>query len=344
MSDSRCAIVVDSFYHGNRLFRLDDPIANRDNCLVGFARLKESLAERGFTLATDDLVSVNEANVVIFNEMPKALPEKDVLAKSVLLIFECEVIRPDNWDPEKLSKFPVVLTWNDQLVEEKRGRKMNFPVDLTTLAGDQPWKSKKLCTLIAGNKVAKGPKELYSERRRAIGWFERNHPEAFEFFGPGWNSRVFGGALRPLNRVPLLLKILSRRYQCYRGLAQGKRQTLANYRFCICFENAHSIPGYITEKLLDCLAAGVIPVYWGAPNITDHIPEDCFVDFRRFRGYRELYSYLSSMSEQEHQRIVECGRQFLQSDQGRLFGPGWFAERVSEAVLDLHRSAGALGS
>jgi Glycosyltransferase family 10 (fucosyltransferase) C-term len=29
---------------------------------------------------------------------------------------------------------------------------------------------------------------------------------------------------------------------------------------------------YTTEKIWGALAAGTLPVYWGAPNIKDHVP------------------------------------------------------------------------
>ena len=37
--------------------------------------------------------------------------------------------------------------------------------------------------------------------------------------------------------------------------------------------------GYITEKILDCLESGIVPIYAGAPNIDRIIPNDCFIDY-----------------------------------------------------------------
>jgi len=44
--------------------------------------------------------------------------------------------------------------------------------------------------------------------------------------------------------------------------ADDKNIYLKQFLFNICAENA-SVPGYVTEKLFDALAAGTIPVYWG---------------------------------------------------------------------------------
>ena len=41
-----------------------------------------------------------------------------------------------------------------------------------------------------------------------------------------------------------------------------KQQYLRNFRFNICPENV-SAKGYVTEKILDAIVAGCIPIYWG---------------------------------------------------------------------------------
>lgn len=48
------------------------------------------------------------------------------------------------------------------------------------------------------------------------------------------------------------------------------------YNYALVFENQQQ-PGYITEKLLDCFKAGTVPIYWGAPNASDYIPQETFL-------------------------------------------------------------------
>jgi hypothetical protein len=50
---------------------------------------------------------------------------------------------------------------------------------------------------------------------------------------------------------------------------RSKESALAPYMFSVVFENAN-YPKYYTEKITDCFALGVIPIYWG----TDLISED----------------------------------------------------------------------
>lgn len=45
-------------------------------------------------------------------------------------------------------------------------------------------------------------------------------------------------------------------------------EALADYRYSIIIENEKS-RGWFTEKLIDCLSVGTIPIYWGDPTIDE---------------------------------------------------------------------------
>lgn len=51
----------------------------------------------------------------------------------------------------------------------------------------------------------------------------------------------------------------------YRPLA-NKREGLLPYRYSVVIENGREY-GYFTEKLLDALLCGTVPIYWGAPDV-----------------------------------------------------------------------------
>lgn len=51
----------------------------------------------------------------------------------------------------------------------------------------------------------------------------------------------------------------------YRPLA-NKRDGLLPYRFSVVIENSREY-GYFTEKLVDALLCGTVPIYWGAPDV-----------------------------------------------------------------------------
>jgi hypothetical protein len=74
------------------------------------------------------------------------------------------------------------------------------------------------------------------------------------------------------------------------------------------------LKGWITEKLFDCFFAGTVPVYWGAPDVLDHVPAECFIDMRQFKDFAELRSFLHALSPADEQRYREAALRYLESD------------------------------
>jgi hypothetical protein len=119
------------------------------------------------------------------------------------------------------------------------------------------------------------------------------------------------------------------------GPDDNKMGPLSQSRFCICYENARDIPGYLTEKIFDCVFAGCIPVYWGEPNIQEWIPPECFVDFRAFGSYHDLYQYLTSMTEQEFIFMQKAGREFILSQDFKIHNSESFSKTVIDKICNL---------
>jgi len=68
-----------------------------------------------------------------------------------------------------------------------------------------------------------------------------------------------------VNAFGLDVAVLGRGYQPF----ENKQDGLLNYRYSVVIENVRE-PDYFTEKLLDCMLCGALPIYWGAPNIGDY--------------------------------------------------------------------------
>lgn len=141
--------------------------------------------------------------------------------------------------------------------------------------------------------------ELYGERLKAIKFFSQF--PGFDLYGFYWNVPV---------RHPLYFYYGKYVRQSWRGQIPDKLKTLSSYKFAICFENG-SYPSWISEKIFDCFAVGVIPVYLGAPDIEKLVPKDCFIDFLKFKNYDELHRYLLSLSEKEMEGYRQSIREFL---------------------------------
>jgi len=85
---------------------------------------------------------------------------------------------------------------------------------------------------------------------------------------------------------------------------------ISKYKFMICYENC-VYDGYVSEKIFDCMAAGVIPVYLGAPDISSLVPESCFIDRRKFQSDEELHHFLLSLTADDLARYRSAMRKFL---------------------------------
>ncbi len=109
---------------------------------------------------------------------------------------------------------------------------------------------------------------------------------------------------------------------------------LEKYKFAICYENARDISGYITEKIFDCFFAGCVPIYWGANNITEHIPKDCFIDKREFESYEKLYEFITSINNEKYLQYLENIETFLKSDKAYLFSSEFFAKTLIGTIID----------
>jgi len=175
-----------------------------------------------------------------------------------------------------------------------------------------PFTEKKFCSIVVKNWI--------SERIKILDFFATKPKDSLDIYGHLPTSSFY--------------------HEMYKGEISGgyssqeKLNVLKNYRFCICFENVHTTPGYITEKIFDAFAAGCVPVYWGPENVEDYIPIDCFIDYRKFKNNEEMYQFITSITESEYELYIDNIRHFLQSEQASLFSQKNFEKLLYEAVLD----------
>lgn len=255
-------------------------------------------------LASKDPKDPNVQKIIIFNpyfdpELISKLP-KD---KLVLFVWEPEILPREFYD-----QYSKVYTWDDSLVDNTKFFRFNYPYLMPIRENPIPFEARKLCTMVVGNWT--------KERLDILQFFSSNHPQELEFYGricPN-NSSLWKGA------IP--------------GLHSGdeKISVLQKYRFCICFENTVGLQGYITEKIFSCFAARCIPVYWGAANIENYIPKTCFIDYRDFGSYDELYQFLSTMSLEKYEKYCDAIEDYLCSEEAKIFSPSSFNSLIYEAV------------
>uniref|UniRef100_A0A6C0B2X6 Fucosyltransferase C-terminal domain-containing protein n=1 Tax=viral metagenome TaxID=1070528 RepID=A0A6C0B2X6_9ZZZZ len=69
-----------------------------------------------------------------------------------------------------------------------------------------------------------------------------------------------------------------------------------DYKFMICFENK-SQPNYFTEKLINAYCGGVIPIYWGCPNIHDYVNMDSILYLKPDYNDNDFQELLKQVAE-----------------------------------------------
>ena len=329
------------FYQGNLIFdRLQTKINVRDNAFDKYYALYDEFKKYGYDLSTNDINPINTSGIVLYVDMPKNLPVVKDIHKSYLIMNESPLVRADNFNTENHKYFNKIFTWNDELVDNKKYFKFNYSFQIPKEI-PKTFNKEKLCCLIVGNKDSNHPNELYSERKKLIRWFEKNYPKDFDLYGVGWNEYLFKGPklLRALNRIPLMKKIMFNYfgdfYLSYKGKVVNKFETMQDYKFAICYENIKDIPGYITEKIFDAMFAGCVPIYCGANNVTEHIPQNCFIDIRDFATYKNLYDYIKYMDKKTYMKYLDNIETFLCSSKADPFRAETFARIiVNESIND----------
>lgn len=299
------------FEHEDILFNPQE----RDDTTRPFRLLKNALealdntvqvaTQTGFDSTSDCVIAFGSHSPQIRTQLTS------YTGKKVLFLFEPPTVSPIDYEAHTHELFNTVYSMADALVGV-RYKKFYYPQPSLTIDVDTNWNNrKKFCTLIASNKSASSPYELYSKRLETITFFEKNAPKDFEFYGVEWTAE---------------------NHPCYQGTVATKKSCLEHYKFCICYENTRGMAGYVTEKIFDCLVAGCIPVYLGADNITTYIPGTCFIDARQFKTDEQLYTYLQTFDEHDYQKTIYAIKKFLSSTQAFLFSCEFFVHTILKEI------------
>ena len=158
----------------------------------------------------------------------------------------------DNPSYFRLPLWMLEINWFGADMNELAMIKNPLPISLEACTNANPSKRSKFCAFIVSN-----PKNTI-----------RN--EAFHTLA---QYKPVDSAGKLFNNVGNTI---------FAGLGGGggelkKHEFLKDYKFCLCYENESS-DGYITEKLLHAKAAGCIPIYWGASDVSKDFDERGFIN------------------------------------------------------------------
>jgi len=144
-----------------------------------------------------------------------------------------------------------------------------------------------------------------------------------DVFGRGWDNTEN----LPPHQAARLVAIRS----VFKGPCDDKHELISRYKFNIAYENT-AYPGYITEKVIDAIVAGSVPVYFGAPDIAKQLPAEAFIDAREFSSPEAITVRMDQMTETEAGAMIDAGQKFLQSSQGKRHTYEGFGEWVVSLI------------
>ena len=314
----KASFVVDAPFQENRIFTpMPDTYLSHWPTSCWYA-LREAMGLCGVEIATQDIIPPESADIVLYMNVPstRPLPEGEAINRSFLFAYEPAVVLSKNRDTNIHQHFCRVFIPDDTLTDGEKFIKMtvgsvDFPNERPVFVGSD---KSKFCTMVNSAKYWPYYDELYSQRIAIVRWFEQNHPDEFDLYGAGWRHEDFPSYRRALNN-------------------KEKVTILNDYKFIVTYENNSGTPGCITEKIFDTMLGGGVPIYWGVPNITDYIPDECFIDRRNFRTHEDLYTFLKGISEEDYQVYLDNIADFLVSGRHGYFSDASFVSTVLRQLL-----------
>lgn len=351
----------------DRLFEDDSTRLNGDRQNAPYAHVRENLERHGVPVHTADYLphTVDETIKLYVSlgntQNYKRYQSRPDVVLSAFFGMECPIVEPRLYRalPTVASSFRRIFSWSDsEALRPFTGadlelQSFRWPQSFDDVH-EHIWRGadRKFLVMMNANKLPRlYHHELYSERMRAVEFFSRT--DEIHLYGNGWDGpslrvgqtwvpgtfkRAWLEVLRRWDRIrPAPLLVAARR--AYKGSARTKPEVLGQYDFALCFENC-VLKGWITEKLFDCFFAGAVPVYWGAPEIAEIVPSDCFIDMRHFASYSDLRHFLRSLGPEDIVGYRERARQFLRSPAYRAFTREAFTKHFFRLLLEDAGDAG----
>ena len=304
----------------------------RDDDNKCYKNFKENLFKNGININTSDLVDVNKIDLEI--HFHYNFKRKNNSKIKYCIWPEAPEIYPRNNLYQLAKDFDKIFTTFDNDIDNKKFFKIKCPIDFKDFKVNTFENRSKFCCILTSNKNLSKYSNIsgYSERVKIIKWFEKNHPKDLSLYGVGWDK--FFSSNYYLNRYfsKLVKNMFKKKYYVYKGIAESKTEVYQDHKFSICFENVINKPGYFCELIFDSLNNGCLPVYLGCSNVSDYIPDNCFIDRRNFLSNEELFKFLKSISKKEYDQYQENIKYFLKDQKNKMFSVEFFSNQIIKQI------------
>ena len=360
MNNNKLAVYIDPPSHhflNDRLFTYSGQLG--DDLMAPYVTLQQFFTDKNIPIHTADLMPDEDdgqlkiyLSLGILDNYRRLAKRSDVIVSSFFAM-ECPIVDPRQYKRMRDARhyFNHIFSWSDSTsLQHFIGEEIN----IETFCWPQSYNSvhekywsksdRKFLMMMNSNKLpAVYWHELYTERMRAVEYFGKSND--IDLYGRQWDmpSIQLGQS-----HIPYTFRKIKRDFQTqwqkffpdtllaaarkvYKGAADSKSKVLSEYDFALCFENM-IIKGWVTEKIFDCFFTGTVPIYLGSPDIAERIPEDCYIDMRKFDDYGELLTHLKSLTAHDIQHYRENAKKFLLSPAFTPYTKETFANLIVSTI------------
>lgn len=226
---------------------------------------------------------------------------KKLSIPSALIKHEPPAVVPEHRNENPKNLFDIVVT---------RGSSSNVPIfNIGTewnlrLSVDTP--RMKRVIAITADKWSFVASELYSLRRELY-----SRDSRIDLFGHGWDEPNWKRLIRLVKELLIVLRaglvpklfnitVAFKRPLNYLGPIDQKSHALAKYAVSLVIENDASS---MSEKIIDCILAGAIPVYVGPDATSFNIPPDLYIQSEGNReSIMKAIDYALSLNSEDYNK------------------------------------------
>ena len=271
----------------------------------------------------DALVTLNDQPAARHLQISLELPPE----RSALIVMEPRVTAPGMYTSRTLRRYQHRFAASQMWAASIGAEPFLWPQRIQMNRIPNPNDSFS-ATIINGEKRSAIEGSLYGLRRSVIQAFD-DAGIPLAVFGPGWDNSVTrrmqeGGkaiarAMRARSR-PNVVEALSQpsiHPRHVMGVAENKRDAFALAPITVVVENS---PDYVSEKLIDAVCAGVMPMYVGPPLELFDLPRDIAIPVQP--NPNDIAEALRRLTPSEIEDVISTGSAWLNSAESRRHDVG----------------------
>tara|TARA_R110002153_G_scaffold166073_2_gene318586 strand:- start:1464 stop:2327 length:864 start_codon:yes stop_codon:yes gene_type:complete len=191
----------------------------------------------------------------------------------VALLTECRLMDPRRYNflENNHTLFDYIVTYDDELLEKFPNKIIITPYSSTWIWPEHNQKvhpKTQLCSYITSNKQYTASQKM---RINLLNYYSSNNDPKINLYGRGHNPL-------PENHE--------------NGDYDGKIYGLKDFYFSLAIEN-HIQRNYFSEKLMDCLLTGTIPIYYGCSEISKYFNPEGIICFDTEEEAKEIIKNLT---------------------------------------------------